>query len=248
MKVLALCGSPRKGNTYTALANLNALYEDVDVEILMLKDMDLKLCKGCYACVQYGEDKCPLSDDRDMVLEKMRSADGVILASPVYSHMISALMKNLFDRLGYMAHRPEFFGKYALSLVTCSGYGADHAAAYLDKMAKVFGYAVAPPLQIKVRPSARKGSASTEPTPQAIASFDVFVDMLRTGEMEKPTLGMLVPFGIFKGIAHAARESMPADYEYYSDKTDFYYDVKLPAATKWIADRVVKKELARILE
>lgn len=43
-----------------------------------------------------------------------------------------------------------------------------------------------------------------------------------------------------------ARETMPADYEYYKDKTDYYYGVKLPFHTKWIADRVVRKEVSRM--
>jgi len=69
-----------------------------------------------------------------MLIQKINAADGLILASPVYSHMVSALMKNLFDRFGYYAHRPEFFNKYAMSVATCSGYGGEHASHYMDKM------------------------------------------------------------------------------------------------------------------
>ena len=87
-----------------------------------------------------------------MIIDKMKAADGLILASPVYSHMVSALMKNLFDRFGYYAHRPEFFDKYAMSMVTCSGYGGDHATQYMDKMLSVFGFNLAQPLELNYKP------------------------------------------------------------------------------------------------
>ena len=129
MKILAICGSPRKGNSYKALTTIREVFPLIDFEILHLIDLDFKPCKGCYTCVLKGESKCPLKDDRDKILEKIAEADGLILASPVYSHMVSALIKNLFERLGYMAHRPLFFHKFAMSMVTCSGYGAESALA-----------------------------------------------------------------------------------------------------------------------
>jgi len=75
----------------------------------MLRDIHFEICKGCYGCVVRGEQKCPLKDDRDMIIEEMTNADGVIFASPTYSHMVSAIMKNFFDRFGFLAHRPRFF-------------------------------------------------------------------------------------------------------------------------------------------
>ena len=58
---------------------------------------------------------------------------------------------------------------------------------------------------------------------------------------------MMVPFGIFKAISVVARDVMPADYEYYKDKKDYYYDVSIPFYKRWIANKVVKKELDKIL-
>ena len=67
MKILAICGSPRKGNTYSALNTIKENFPDIDFEILMLKDLHFELCKGCYACILRGEDKCPIRDDRASV-------------------------------------------------------------------------------------------------------------------------------------------------------------------------------------
>ncbi len=247
MKILAICGSPRKGNTYRALQNIQDRFIDIDIEILMLKDLDLKLCRGCYSCVTRGEENCPLKDDRTWLIEKIHNADGLIAASPVYSHMITALMKNLFDRLGYVSHRPLFFDKFALSLVTYSGYGAMPALEYLDRGLSVFGFNMVPSLALKYRPAGNTESLDQENTRKSIDAFEVFLDKVRKGEREKPGLNKLIPFGIFKAISQIARETMPADYEYYRNKREYYYEVKLPFYTKWITERVVKQELSKIL-
>ena len=87
-----------------------------------------------------------------MIINEISDADGIIVASPVYSHMVAATLKNFFDRLGFFAHRPRFFDKYALSLVTCSGYGAEDALKCMDKMLSVFGFTLASPLELHFRP------------------------------------------------------------------------------------------------
>ena len=148
MKILAICGSPRKGNTHSVLTTIKENYPDIDFNILRLSKINFELCKGCYSCVKRGEEKCPIKDDRDMIISEMLDSDGLILASPVYSHMISAMMKNFFDRFGFYGHRPQFFDKYAMSIVTCSGYGGEEAIKYLDKMLSVFGFNLVPALEL----------------------------------------------------------------------------------------------------
>jgi len=110
------------------------------------------MCRGCYVCVKRGEDKCPIKDERDLINNEILENDGLVFASPVYSHMISATMKNFFDRFGFYGHRPTFFDKYAMSIVTCSGYGAEEAMKYMDKMLSVFGFNLVSPLELHFRP------------------------------------------------------------------------------------------------
>ena len=248
MKILAISGSPRKGNTYSALQTIQDNYPDIDFEIVMLKDIHFELCKGCYTCVLRGEEKCPIKDDRDMLIRKIHSADGLIIASPAYSHMVSAMMKNLFDRFGYYAHRPEFFDKYAMSIVTCSGYGGDHAAAYMDKMLSVFGFNLAPSLELHYKPGRGSEIQKAENDKKIMDGFDVLIAKIRKGAKDKPTLGKIIPFGIFKAIAEAAKDSMPADYAFYKDKEEYYYDVEIPFMKRFIAKKVVKKEVEKILK
>ena len=248
MKILAICGSPRKGNTYSALRTIQDNFPDVEYEIVMLKDIQFQLCKGCYSCVLRGEEKCPIKDDRDMLIQKIHEADGLIVASPVYSHMVPALMKNLFDRFGFYAHRPAFFEKYAMSMVTCSGYGGEHASQFMDKSLSIYGFNLAPSLELHCKPGRDAELQKRENTQKIVLGVNAFLAKIQEGGKDKPSLAKLIPFGIFKAIAEAAKDTMPADYRYYKNKSDYYYDTDLPFFKKWMAKKIVKKEVDKILK
>ena len=241
MKIVAICGSPRKRNTYSVLNSIKESYPDIDFKILMLKDLNFEICRGCYVCVMRGEEKCPIKDDRDMIINEMLEADGLILASPVYSHMISSTMKNFFDRFGYYGHRPHFFDKYSMSVVTCSGYGAEEAIKYMDKMLSVFGFNIVTPLEIHFRAGKTPEKMKIKNQEKTVAAFDRFIARIEKGGRDKPPLDMLVPFKIFKYVSEIDKENMTADYEYYKDKTDYYYETRIPFYKKFITKKVVKK-------
>ena len=150
MKILAICGSPRKGNTFSVLNSIREEFPDIDYEILMLKDMELKDCYGCYACINRGPEICPLKDDRDLILKKMEEADGVVFATPTNTRHVTALMKKFMDKLGYIAHRPYFFDKYALFVSTCKGFGADLANEYMSSNIGQYGFNVVSSLDLYV--------------------------------------------------------------------------------------------------
>jgi len=241
MKILAICGSPRKGNSYKALNEIRDEFPHIEYEILHLIDMNFNLCKGCYGCVVRGEERCPLKDDRDMIIEKMMDADGVIFASPVYSLMVSALMKNFFDRFGYLAHRPQFFDKYAMSMVTCSGYGAEDALEYMGKMISVFGFNQVPSLELQFRVGKMPEEHKRKNTEKIKAAVTAMIARIEKGEKDKPSISLMVPFNIFKYVSLIDRETMKADYEYYKDKVDYYYEARIPFYKKFIAKKVSAK-------
>ena len=49
-------------------------HPEVDYKLIMLGELNFEQCKGCYACIARGEDKCPLKDDRDLVVNEMLDA------------------------------------------------------------------------------------------------------------------------------------------------------------------------------
>ena len=113
---------------------------DVEYEIVALSDYRLGICRGCKQCFEKGEEFCPLKDDRDALFEKIMASDGVVFASPNYSFQVSGIMKIFLDRIGFVFHRPRFFGKTFTSIVSQSIYGGDKIVKYLDFVGMGLGF------------------------------------------------------------------------------------------------------------
>lgn len=68
-----------------------------EVELISLKNKKIDFCQGCLSCQKTG--KCFLKDDCTPILEKVRDADVIVWATPVYYYEMSGQMKTLIDRL-----------------------------------------------------------------------------------------------------------------------------------------------------
>ena len=145
-KVTAFIGSSRKKATYQAIQefekNLKS-YGEIDFEYIFLKDYKLEYCRGCKLCFDKGEENCPLKDDFNLLLNKINDSDGVIFATPNYSFQITALMKNFLDRLAFVLHRPRFFGKTYMAIVTQGIFGGASILKYLDNIGRNLGFRIA---------------------------------------------------------------------------------------------------------
>ena len=246
IKILAICGSPNRGNTYAILETLKESHPEINFKILMLSEKSLKDCVGCYSCINNGEDSCPLHDDRDVIIEQMKIADATIFASPTYARMISALMKKFVERTSFLAHRPIFFGKYAMALSTCAGFGGDLTCKYLSENFTQCGFRFVSSLPLRV--ATKSETENHHNRKQAIGEYEKLIEAIRTHEKFEPTFGQLVYFNIFKAISEKNKAKGWADYQFYKDKTDFYNDIKIPflknKVAKWVAGREVKKLMA----
>ena len=246
IRILAICGSPRKGNTYSILKMLEETNPDIHFKILMLSELDLEDCLGCYACVNHGEEHCPLKDDRDMIINEMKDADATIFATPTYARTITAQMKKFVERTSFIAHRPKFFGKYAMSLVLCKGFGADLASKYLIENFTQCGFHFVSSTELMVTTKSEKESEYNRI--MASNAYEKLIDAIRSNEKLEPSINQLVYFNILKSISVLNKWKGPADYAFYKDKKDFYYDVKIPSVknkiAKWIAGREIKKMTA----
>ena len=100
MKILGIMGSHRRNrNTDQALkAFVSGIEKGAEIELLYLLDQDIKVCKACGYCEQhYG--KCLIQDDMTKIYEKLKEADGIVFATPVYFNGVSTLMKIMIDRI-----------------------------------------------------------------------------------------------------------------------------------------------------
>lgn len=99
-KVLGINCSPRRyGNSDVLLqeALLSAGENGAAVEYLRLADYRVKACRGCLSCVFTGV--CAIKDDDlPLLWDKMRNADGLLVAAPTYFFSPAGPVKMLIDR------------------------------------------------------------------------------------------------------------------------------------------------------
>ena len=133
MKVIGINGSARKdGNTATLIrtvfAELNK--EGIETELIQLAGHPIKSCIACYSCFSRKDKKCIHKDDIiAQCIEKMLQADGVILGSPTYFTDVTAEMKALIDRIGFVARANDYMlrHKVGAAVVAVRRGGAIHA-------------------------------------------------------------------------------------------------------------------------
>lgn len=96
--VLVISTSLRKNSNSNALAEnfAKGAAENNNVEFISLIDKNIAFCKGCLACQSIG--KCVIKDDSNEIVEKMKEADVIAFASPIYYYEMSGQMKTLLDR------------------------------------------------------------------------------------------------------------------------------------------------------
>ena len=112
MKILAICGSPRKGNTEFMLNKVLEGAGDVEKELILLRNLDIKPCTGCDICYNEGK-PCPIEDDMKQLYEKLLKADVIVFGSPNYFKNVSGLMKNFIDRTNAIVEPPRLKNKKA---------------------------------------------------------------------------------------------------------------------------------------
>lgn len=102
-KILVIQGSPRgkRGHTDTCLDRFleGVREEGLEPEIFYLHKMNIKPCVGCFNCWVETPGVCVHKDD-DMpaLLDKIRQADVVVHAFPLYIFTVPGIAKNFLDR------------------------------------------------------------------------------------------------------------------------------------------------------
>ncbi len=141
MKVVAFNGSPRKDGNTTLLINhvfRELEKEGVETELVQLSGKEIHGCIACYKCFENKDQHCSVKNDiANECIEKMIKAEGIILGSPVYFTDVTAEMKALIDRAGFvsMANGGMYKNKVGAIVVAVRRSGAIHT---LDTMSHFF--------------------------------------------------------------------------------------------------------------
>jgi len=138
---VAFNGSPRKdGNTSILIKRVfNELEkEGIETEFVQLSGNDIRGCIACYKCFENKDRHCAVKSDKaNEYIEKMDEAEGIILGSPVYFNDVTAEMKALIDRAGFvsLANKRMLKNKVGAAVVAVRRVGATHT---MDSMNHLF--------------------------------------------------------------------------------------------------------------
>ena len=117
-KVLIVKGSPRaRGNSALLAEQVAAGARDAgaQVEEVYLHGLDIRPCDGCDFCQGTAEMGCAIEDDMQLLYPKIREADALVYASPVYWFTVSAQLKLFMDRCYALGGGTEYEADHALA-------------------------------------------------------------------------------------------------------------------------------------
>ncbi len=143
MKVLMINGSPHaKGNTYTALHEMEKIFAEnsVETEILHIGNQVVRGCIACYSCVKNG--KCVFDDIVNEIAPKLEACDGLVIGSPVYYASANATLIAFLDRLFYSTHFDKTM-KVGASVVAARRGGLSATFDELNKFFTIAGMPIA---------------------------------------------------------------------------------------------------------
>lgn len=154
MKVTVILGSRNlKGQTANAAAALveGLKSEGSQSEQIFLPLMKIERCRQCEdngwgICRTQGE--CIIEDDFRSIVDKLKTADAVVFATPVYFSDLSESMRAFLDRLRrtcmHESGKTKISGKIALGICVAGGGGggAPACTVSLEKVLSTCGFNV----------------------------------------------------------------------------------------------------------
>ena len=154
MKIVVISGSRNpEGQTATALQAFTqgAESQDAHVEMIYLPTLYLERCRQCDLagwglCRQVG--RCVIDDDFASLVDKLRQADAVVFATPVYFGDLSESLRAFLDRLRRVCRFAEdkdlIAAKPAVGICVAGGGGggAPNCTVSLERVLQTIGFDV----------------------------------------------------------------------------------------------------------
>lgn len=128
-KVLIISTSLRGGSNSDILAReceKGAKEAGHEVEYISLKGKEIKFCIGCLTCQTRG--CCVLNDDVAEIMEKVKKAEVLVYATPIYYYEMAGQMKTLLDRLN-----PLYTADYAFRDIYMIATAAEDEESAFEK-------------------------------------------------------------------------------------------------------------------
>jgi multimeric flavodoxin WrbA len=218
--VVAINGSPRRGNTHKLVKDIATLLESHDIRttVLNLADYRIDDCTGCETCVRKTT-WCVQEDGAREVLSEILKADGVVLASPVFVMHVTGKLKSLIDKTASWVHRPPMVGKPALLVSTTQGAGLKGVLGYLEQVVIQWG----------MHPTGRIGQGAMNRGPVSEREVGSFIHHLNMDRRQyKPSAKQVILYQVQKTLA---MKIGAIDREYWAahgwDQRSYYYPCRI---------------------
>lgn len=141
--IVILNGSPRKkGNTSALVKSFTNGAEAAGntVTEFFLDGMNINGCKGCFGGHSSRECPCVQRDDMAKIYPKVREADVVVLATPLYYWNMSGQIRTAIDRLFALEEGDGNLlrgqGKACALLMAAEGHGFEDVLTYYEHLAE----------------------------------------------------------------------------------------------------------------
>ena len=144
MQVIGINGSPRKQwNTATLVAKAleGAAAQGAATELVHLYDLDFKGCTSCFACKTRGGKsygRCAMKDGLTPALDKIATADALVIGSPVYFGSVTGETRSFIERLlfPYLTYTVPYGTLFPQKLATAFIYTMN----VTEERSREFGY------------------------------------------------------------------------------------------------------------
>lgn len=140
MYAIAVNGSPRSGgNTEILLQGVLSQLEEKgwETDLVKVGGTAIRGCLACYKCFENKNNECIIKTDGfNEIFAMMLKADAMILGSPTYFAAVSADLKALIERAGFVAYANNhaFSGKIGAAVVAVRRGGATHVFDSINHM------------------------------------------------------------------------------------------------------------------
>lgn len=224
MKILIINGSAHRGNTWKLVEQAkNCLVEsqkEIEFDEVHLIEEGLPFCIGCSNCFRVGHEKCPHYDVIGKIIEKIETADGIIIATTTYNMRETALLKNLFDHFCFMLHRPHFFKSKALVITTTGGVGGHAAAKSVKRTLMGIGFNRC--YTFSRASFSWNAYVLNNKTLSSLGKVvQKFYKDVESRKLHNPKIGLLIPYNLFRGMSLAyvpGTEYETEDGVYWTDE------------------------------
>ncbi|MCX5817422.1 MAG: NAD(P)H-dependent oxidoreductase [Proteobacteria bacterium] len=218
LKVVAINGSPHGaiGNTSQMIQMIASVLsqEGIAVEEVFLSGKRIEYCIGCGVCLE--KTRCWRQDDHAEIVDKLLTAQGIILASPVYFKHVTAQMKTFFDRSLSLGHKPRKSYKPGLAITVSAGLGDSTTAKYLEGVLRVYGaFSAGAIVAIATSPGGFLGKELVE-----ARAADLGRDLARAIKEQRqyPATGEELSFYLFmRDLVTREKDFMRGDYQHWQE-------------------------------